>query len=254
MEDTNEKGLVKVTQAQSIQQFSNFADMDAMMKFVKPLVDAKVFPQDTVGEAVAVMLWAKDKQINLIDAMAHTAVVHGKVSIDSHLSRALLQQHGIFTTFATVNNKLEDYRPLYSWQYRDSIYHQDDIDEFPENFQLFINKTAFEKAHKSEQLDKGKIPVIRSPQPIDVRTTLLFTRVVGNKTLVERGQFTWNEAVKAGLTGKSNWENYPQDCLYARAYMRGARRIGNDVIFGIYSKDEMDQPETFITPEYSIEE
>lgn len=57
-----------------------------------------------------------------------------------------------------------------------------------------------------------------------------------------QASFTKLEAQAAGLLGKndSNWAKYPMDMLHARAKARLARRVYPDLIFGIVSREEMD--------------
>lgn len=53
--------------------------------------------------------------------------------------------------------------------------------------------------------------------------------------------FTMDEAKLAGLTGKDIWRKYPADMLWSRAFTRGARKIGPDLLagFGGYTPDEL---------------
>jgi hypothetical protein len=52
--------------------------------------------------------------------------------------------------------------------------------------------------------------------------------------------YTIEMAKTAGLPGKDNWKNYPDDMLYARAASRLARRVYPDVIYNLYAKEELD--------------
>lgn len=65
-----------------------------------------------------------------------------------------------------------------------------------------------------------------------------------NGKLVEAGRasFTEADAKQAGLTGKDNWKNYPEDLYFARALSRAQRRYAPDV-FGqpVYTPKELDQ-------------
>lgn len=53
--------------------------------------------------------------------------------------------------------------------------------------------------------------------------------------------FTMDEAKLAGLAGKDIWRKYPADMLWSRAFTRGARKIGPDLLagFGGYTPDEL---------------
>lgn len=53
--------------------------------------------------------------------------------------------------------------------------------------------------------------------------------------------FTMDEAKRAGLTGKDNWNKYPSDMLFARAITRGARRFAPGIFGGapVYTPEEL---------------
>lgn len=72
-------------------------------------------------------------------------------------------------------------------------------------------------------------------KPIDRRTTILFTR----DGIPEKVSFTWIDATNQDLTTKSNWKRMPREMMYARCLSKGANRIGQDFLLGLYSTDEM---------------
>jgi hypothetical protein len=52
--------------------------------------------------------------------------------------------------------------------------------------------------------------------------------------------WTWDRAVKAGLTGKSVWKQYPAAMLRARAITEAARAACQDVLYGLaYTPEEL---------------
>jgi hypothetical protein len=51
--------------------------------------------------------------------------------------------------------------------------------------------------------------------------------------------FTWEDARKAGLTGKENWQRFPQRMLRARALAFAVRDRFPDVLAGLYTADEI---------------
>lgn len=58
---------------------------------------------------------------------------------------------------------------------------------------------------------------------------------------IGQSSFTLDDADTAGLLGKSNWQKYPSDMLFARALTRGARRFCPDVFNGaIYVAEELE--------------
>lgn len=52
--------------------------------------------------------------------------------------------------------------------------------------------------------------------------------------------FTWNDAVKAGLTGKFNWKSHPKSMLRARAISGVCHIVFPDLFAGVYVPEEMD--------------
>jgi hypothetical protein len=53
--------------------------------------------------------------------------------------------------------------------------------------------------------------------------------------------WTWEDAVKAGLHTKANWQAHPRQMLAARASAEAARLVFADVIAGFYSTEEIDE-------------
>jgi hypothetical protein len=52
--------------------------------------------------------------------------------------------------------------------------------------------------------------------------------------------FTWDDAVRAELTGKQNWKRYPADMLKARAAVRLGRAAYQERLAGLYIADELE--------------
>ena len=53
--------------------------------------------------------------------------------------------------------------------------------------------------------------------------------------------FTMEDAKRAGLSGKKNWQGYPRAMLFARAMTQGARMFTPDVFFGaVYDPEELE--------------
>lgn len=56
----------------------------------------------------------------------------------------------------------------------------------------------------------------------------------------KRHEFTWDDAVKAGLTGKDSWKGYPDAMLRARCISAVARMAFPDLIGGLYTQEEIE--------------
>lgn len=223
----------------SVNTFTKAGDIDALMEYVTPFVKGALCPFQEPADAALAFLWAQNKGISVIEAFNHLVIVNGRVGADSFLTRAMLQKGGIFASVVITHGEPEDFRPLYHYTYRGDTYDQDMYDANRDQYAVFLSADTLKAAHANGTIPAGKIPVVRSAQPYDYRTRLMFRRFIGKTVLQEVGEFTWSRAQAAGLTEKSNWKNYPRECQYARAYMTGARRIGADKMAETYSKEEL---------------
>lgn len=70
----------------------------------------------------------------------------------------------------------------------------------------------------------------------DKRCVLIGTRKDGDSIEEE---FTWDEAIKAKLAAKDNWQKYPKDMLYSRCMSRLGRKLFADVLGNVYSDGEV---------------
>jgi hypothetical protein len=59
-----------------------------------------------------------------------------------------------------------------------------------------------------------------------------------------RMSFTWEDAQRAGVTGKDNWKKYPAAMLRARCITALARAVYPDLAMGVYDPDEVVQEPT----------
>lgn len=231
----NDLALIPAT----VNRFSNVGDINQLIEYVTPFVKGSLCPFQEPADAALAYIWAMDKGISPIEAFNHLVIVNGRVGADSFLTRAMLQKGGIFASVVITHGEPEDFRPLYTYTYRSDTYDQDMYDANRDQYAVFLSADSLKAAHDKGNIPAGKIPVVRSAQPYDYRTRLMFRRFIGKTVLQEVGEFTWSRAQAAGLTEKSNWKNYPRECQYARAYMTGARRIGADKMAETYSKEEL---------------
>lgn len=66
-------------------------------------------------------------------------------------------------------------------------------------------------------------------------------RKEGKNEVLGTSEYTWDDAVKAGLADKPNWRKFPKDMLFARAITRGARMYANQAFANqpIYEREEL---------------
>lgn len=69
-----------------------------------------------------------------------------------------------------------------------------------------------------------------------------------------RMSFTWQDAQRAGVTGKDNWKRYPAAMLRARCITALARAVYPDLAMGVYDPDELTpEPEPVRPPRVVVE-
>lgn len=217
----------------SLQIVTSSGKIEALLDYCKPIAESGISPFRDPGQVAAVALWSLDKDINLIDALSHAFILNGKIAIDSHLIRGLLQKAGV------THKYLKNYKKIYNYIFKDQVYEQEDIDSNPEMFKIFFNIDALKEWRTNNPDKKAITTVLRSAQPIDIVTEIEFTRIRNNKVTTHVSSFSIKDAEVAGLLTKTNWQNYPKLCLAARAYVIGAREIADDIIFGMYNPDEL---------------
>lgn len=83
--------------------------------------------------------------------------------------------------------------------------------------------------------EKVSVEKLDAEKATGMRTTIEFTR----DGMIELCSFTWRDAELAGLTTKDNWKRMPKEMLYARCLAKGANRIGQDLLLGLYMTDEL---------------
>jgi len=70
----------------------------------------------------------------------------------------------------------------------------------------------------------------------DEEVTATFSHPSGGSATIT---WTFDQARKAGLTGKDNWKNYPRAMLRARVVSEGIRTVFPGVVLGVYTPEEV---------------
>ena len=70
----------------------------------------------------------------------------------------------------------------------------------------------------------------------DGEVTATFSHPSGGSATIT---WTFDQARKAGLTGKDNWKNYPRAMLRARVVSEGIRTVFPGVVLGVYTPEEV---------------
>jgi hypothetical protein len=75
----------------------------------------------------------------------------------------------------------------------------------------------------------------------DEEVTATFSHPSGGSATIT---WTFEQARRAGLTGKDNWKNYPRAMLRARVVSEGIRTVFPGVVLGVYTPEEVQDMST----------
>jgi hypothetical protein len=107
----------------------------------------------------------------------------------------------------------------------------------------YINGTVAPRAAALQAIATSAGGSFKTIELTEEKAVILATRVrPGGSNWSEQVEYTIEDAKLAGLTGKDNWKKHPKDMLYARAVSRACRRGWQDVIGGLYSAEELEEP------------
>jgi hypothetical protein len=65
--------------------------------------------------------------------------------------------------------------------------------------------------------------------------------------------FTLDDAARAGLTKKDNWQKYPRDMLWNRAVSRLCRELFSDVTLGLHTPEEIENAAPFTVRQMPVQ-
>jgi len=104
-------------------------------------------------------------------------------------------------------------------------------------FDIIQGKISMKPILMADMIRKsgGSIQILQND---DVACVLKGTRKDNGDTCTIK--FSYEDAKKAGLTSKENWNKWRSDMLYSRAMGRLARQLWTDVIGGAYTDGEME--------------
>jgi len=216
-----------------------FNDTDKLIAYFKPLASTVLNDSGDETNLAAKALYAYGLGVpirSIVGLIPHITIISGKPTADSHVIQALLRWNKI--EYVTI----EDMRPIYTYRCKDVIITQDELDANPAAFKLVYSIEQWKAV--APTLPPDILAIVRSPEPIDYRTKVKFSRYGKrpngeDSTQIEYGIFSWTDAATAGYLDKDNWKKHPRAMLYARAIAIGGRRIADDFLKGLYDKSEI---------------
>lgn len=232
----------------SLNKFTNSLmtteEQSLVLETIKTLAQGKNLKVENHSDALALVIKAKELNLPMGTALDHCFIVNGKVGIDVHIAKAVLLSSKSITW-----ERIESCVPIFSYTDKVNIF---DHSELPSNYKI-VSKISGNDAEISKLKSEGFYPVAiisKDNKPIvkDRITTYKFIRIVklidnSFKELIELSSFKLSDAYTAGLIDvnkpASPWVKYPNRMLDHRAWMNGARAIGDDLLLGMYSVDEL---------------
>lgn len=236
-------------------------DKATAMEIFKDLVASGKMNVTNPAEVMAMYIKSQELGIPFMTATDHMHMVNGKAGVDIHILRAKL-----LTAGCIVWKLVHDYAPLY--EYKDSrgtlvgTHYTDD--ELLEIYTVPQGNNGEELGADVVRIKSiGKIPVFKSPSIVALDkdgkhttlnrgTIIKFTREVKllndtTETLVEYGRFTTYDMVAASLHLKRDrsvsWDSphikYERIMQEHRAWTFGGRKIGADILLGMYETKEV---------------
>jgi hypothetical protein len=208
--------------------------LENMQKLAEVYVKGGLSPLKSTSDFVIAVITGNQLGLPFTVSINNIFPINGKPAMSVHLIRALLLQKGV--TF----KKTKDHTAI----------HQYFLTELDTEKGGNTRKAKLNGANQAilggilpfDEIDQTMFIV--NPKPSDYVTEYEFTRLIkraDGKYIEQKAKtsFSIKDSVAAGLDEKDNWKKYPSAMLDARAFMKGAREVASDIIFGLYSVDEL---------------
>lgn len=212
---------------------------------------------NTTEGAMAYYIKTKELGLPFISGIEHMFDIGDKTSIDVHLMRAMVLRAGVIRW-----EEIYNFAPLY--KYKDStgtvVGTGVNTDNIPDIYELPKGNNTQELKEDVDRIKSiGKFPMFKSVDIIKIDTNSFFnyatkykfTRQITmpDKTvheIVEYGEFSLYEAIIAKLPyrkdGSVNWDSpwftFTRNMLEHRGWTFGARKIADDILFGLLERTE----------------
>lgn len=170
-------------------------------EFLQGMIDSGQLPTyiKKVETAWAIAQYGRELNFSPMAAFNYIISIQGKLTLSAKAKQAVLRRAGV--TWRTIE---------------DEVY-------------LYPDGSIEERPIVKQDKDDNSI------SPNDKRTTIEMTR----DGITEVYKYYWSDAVKAGLTDKTVWKQYPKAMLYSRCFTALADRVASDLMMGFYSTEEI---------------
>ncbi len=175
--------------------------LESQKDFLQNMIDSGQLPAyiKKVETAFAIAEYGRELNFPVMTAFNYIISIQGKLTLTAKAKQAVLRRGGV--TWKTLEDEVY-------------LYPDGSIEE----------RSIIKTDSKGNEM-----------KPNDKRTTIEMTR----NGITEVYKFYWSDAVKAGLTTKQVWAQYPKSLMWARCFTALADRIASDLTMGFYSTEEM---------------
>lgn len=249
-------------------KFNSYKEFQA---FCLEITKSNLSPHKNASDVAVAILAGVSLGISVPAALNNIISVNGKASISNNLSMGLLLRSGV--TIEIIEDA-KDIFPLYTYAFNEdgstvldkalTEKHNRDVPVILNTQYIFKTEALalvqeYETLKNSGQLTEAEINTMKprigwkpAGKGTKVRLTRLIQRPDGSwKEMDVVRQFTTIDADKILVKDKADgqiksvrfvkdaWINYEDDMLFANAYRKCARIIGNDVMLNLYSSTEL---------------
>lgn len=207
--------------------FDSFKSLEDMLKFGATICKSRLSPLDTPQDVVAALLMGKELGMGVMVSINNIYPINGKASSGIHIIAGQLLKAGI------SNELLSDNEPVFN------IAIEGITDAEGKKTVIVVKKEPY-----SYTLKEGEH---RGKTIVDRVTIIKFNRLLkqpnGEYIPMETiSKFYKSDIPNGYLDGpkaKDNWLNWMPVMMYTRCFTNGAKRIGDDVILGLYETSEL---------------
>lgn len=213
--------------------------MENLQKIGEVFVKGTLCAAKTIPDFVVATITGQQLNLPMMTSVNNIINISGKSALATHLMRALILRAGI------TYEKVCDFTPMY-------VYYEGELDATGILVAKKVKGTDATGQPTSTPIARGtgtladmdETKFVAGRQEVDRITKYIFTRMLKQadgsyKEMKVTSYFTMGDASKAGLLDKDNYQKYPARMLDARAFAIGAREIGSDVLFGMYTIAEI---------------
>lgn len=219
----NKELTVNQTNQLTTTSFEDFKSLDDMLAFGEKICKSDLSPLKRKEDVVAALLMGKELGMGVMTSINNIYPINGKASSGIHIIAAQLLKAGISYSI------IADYEPVFAIAIKGEVDAQ--------GKQQFI---TVKKEPYSYKLEDGEL---RGKTVIDMVTIIKFNRVLkqpnGTYIPMEIISKFYKTDIPESLAKKDNWKNYENVMMYSRCFTNGAKRIGDDVILGLYETSEL---------------